>query len=157
MRVLRLLLAVPLAIASSAGAASDPDPKFTGKWHNSLCSEMEIASVDLKAGTIAGTYRTGVGKPGPADVFPLAGFVNGDLIAFTVNWGKPISGQAVESLTSWAGQHTSAGSEEYIKTFWNLAVNAEDASEADSLWRANWSGSDHFERGPVPVPCVKKP
>ena len=57
-----------------------------GKWNNSLCSEMEIKSVDATTGQIVGTYRTGVGEPSKTQVFRLVGFVNGDVIAFSVNW-----------------------------------------------------------------------
>ena len=75
-------------------------------------------------GRITGKYRTGVGAPTPAEEFPLIGFVAGDLISFTVNFGK------YGSLTSWAGQHTrnKAGTEE-IFTQWYLAKNVPDQQE----------------------------
>ena len=36
---------------------------------------------------MSGTFRTAVGMPSPEETFPLCGFVQGDLIAFSVNFG----------------------------------------------------------------------
>lgn len=121
-------------------SATSPVPtvNFNGKWRNELKSEMDLV-VD-NAGGVTGTYRTGVGSPGPTEVFDLVGFATGDLLSFTVNFGK------YGSLTCWSGQHTIEGGSERIKTMWLLARNIDDASEPNSLWGAILTGADTFRR-----------
>lgn len=145
--------------ASSVAFAADPQPSLIGKWHNKLCSEMEIKTVDAATGLLGGEYRTGVGQPGPADVYRLTGFINGDLIGFVVNWGKPVNagGKVSDSVTSWSGQHTTVGGKDLIKTFWQLAVNVKDADEMEELWAGMWTGGDNFEKGSVPAGCKPQP
>jgi hypothetical protein len=116
---------------------------FSGKWHNQHASEMELTiGAD---GKVTGTYHTGVGSPRPAEVFALTGFVSEDLIVFTANFGK------YESLTAWAGQHTTEEGVEKIYTMWHMAVNIEEAAEPKWLWYGMRSGSDVFLRGPHPT------
>lgn len=91
-------------------------------------------------GRITGTYRTGVGLPNPADEFELVGFASGDLLTFTVNFGK------FGSLTAWAGQHTVDGATEKIFTLWHLARNIADPDEAKQLWSGILAGADTFAR-----------
>jgi len=122
----------------SAKAAPPPAVNFNGKWRNELHSEMEIV-VD-SAGSVTGTYRTGVGSPSSTEEFDLVGFASGDLLSFTVNFGE------YGSLTSWAGQHTIEGGAERIKTMWLLAKNVEDANEPASLWGAVLTGANTFSR-----------
>jgi hypothetical protein len=122
----------------SLGSAPIPSINFNGKWRNDLNSEMDLI-VDM-AGSVTGTYRTGVGSPGPTKDFDLVGFASGDLLSFTVNFGE------FGSLTSWAGQHTIVGGAERIKTMWLLARNVEDSSEPTSLWGAVLAGADTFFR-----------
>ena len=123
---------------ASTSAAPAPDINFSGKWRNELQSEMDLV-VDT-AGSVTGTYRTGVGSPSPVEEFDLVGFASGDLLSFTVNFGQ------YGSLTSWAGQHTVQAGAERIKTMWLLAKNVEDAGEPASLWGAVLTGSDTFRR-----------
>lgn len=123
----------------------DDKVNFSGKWHNQHNSDMTLkVSAD---GRITGKYRTGVGAPTPAEEFPLVGFVAGDLISFTVNFGK------YGSLTSWAGQHTKhkATQTEEIVTQWYLAKNVPDKQEPKKLWACILSGCDTFRRGPHPA------
>ncbi|WP_064118310.1 avidin/streptavidin family protein [Pseudomonas fluorescens] len=116
-----------------------PAVDFNGKWRNELHSEMELR-VDAATGKVIGTYRTGVGTPNPTEDFDLVGFAAGDLLSFTVNFGK------YGSLTSWSGQHTSSGVKDIIKTMWLLAENVKDADEPDKLWGAMLTGADTFHR-----------
>ncbi|MBA2749351.1 MAG: hypothetical protein H0U45_11580 [Tatlockia sp.] len=92
-------------------------------------------------GKITGIYKTAVGSPGNLEGFDLLGFASGDLISFTVNFGK------YGSLTSWCGQHTEdvAGSA-IIKTMWILAQNVPDPQEPNNLWGAVLTGSNNFTR-----------
>ena len=124
-------------MAARTRATSKVD--FSGVWRNQRGSSMEL-SIDDR-GRLSGTFRTVVGAPSGQESFPLCGFVQGDLIAFTVNFGVH------ESVTAWAGQHTIVGGRERIETLWHLAKNIPDADEERSLWAAVLAGADSFERG----------
>jgi hypothetical protein len=126
-----------LTIKSLVGAPV-PSVNFNGKWHNELHSEMTL-TVDAQ-GNVSGKYRTGVGTPGSTEEFELVGFASGDLLSFTVNFGS------YGSLTSWAGQHTTEGGTEVIKTLWLLARNVKDPDEPANLWGAALTGYDNFQR-----------
>ncbi|MEO8362342.1 MAG: avidin/streptavidin family protein [Vicinamibacteria bacterium] len=125
--------------ATRATGAPAPVVDFNGLWKNQLSSEMDLA-VDAR-GNVTGVYRTGVGAPAPAEEFDLVGFATGDLLSFTVNFGK------YGTLTSWCGQHTlDTGGTPRIKTMWLLARNVEDADEPTNLWGAVLTGADTFSR-----------
>jgi hypothetical protein len=126
------------SLIKTAKGTPSPSVNFNGKWRNDLHSEMDL-SVD-GAGAVTGVYRTGVGSPSPTEEFDLVGFASGDLLSFTVNFGK------YGSLTSWAGQHTIVGGAERIKTMWLLARNVEDANEPAAIWGAILTGADTFRR-----------
>jgi hypothetical protein len=112
---------------------------FSGTWHNQHGSEMSLTVDDN--GRLAGSFCSAVGTPTPADEFPLTGFVCGDLISFTVNFGT------YQSLTAWTGQHTVDDGIEKIETVWHLAVNIEDAVEKPWLWSGIRTGADTCVRG----------
>lgn len=115
-----------------------PSVDFTGTWRNELDSEMDLTV--LTNGEVKGTYRTGVGKPTPTEEFPLRGFASGDLLTFTVNFGK------YGSLTAWVGQHTVRGKDEVIETLWHLAKNVPDDEEPQKLWGAILAGANRFTK-----------
>lgn len=118
--------------------APPPSVMFEGKWKNNLDSEMELT---VQGNHISGIYRTNVGSPSPTEEFDLKGFATGDLITFTVNFGK------YGSLTAWAGQHTEESPGSYvINTLWHLAKNVPDADEPDDLWSAVLAGANQFSR-----------
>lgn len=121
-----------------ATASTPPTIDFSGKWKNELKSEMELQV--SASGSVTGLYRTGVGNPGPAEEFDLVGFASGDLVSFTVNFGK------YGSLTSWVGQHSTDGQGGYIQTMWHLAKNVTDDKEPANLWGAVLTGSDTFRK-----------
>ena len=126
--------------ASFMANRSDASPKvdFSGLWKNQRGSSIEV-DVDA-GGRVSGTFRTAVGVPYPQEAFPLCGFVQGDLIAFSVSFGQH------ESVTAWAGQHTIIDGRERIETLWHLARNVPDEDESRSLWAAILAGADVFER-----------
>jgi hypothetical protein len=124
-------------IGRPAGSPA-PTVNFTGVWRNELQSVMTL-TVDAQ-GNVAGKYKTGVGSPGPTEEFDLTGFASGDLLSFTVNFGR------YGSLTSWAGQHTVENGSEVIKTLWLLARNVKDPDEPNDLWGAILTGYDNFQR-----------
>lgn len=113
-----------------------PTPDLNGKWKNELGSEMLLTVA--ANGQVTGRYQTMVGSPGDTEEFDLIGFASGDLLSFTVNFGK------YYSLTSWVGQHTEESGVEIIKTLWLLAKNVED--EPGQLWGAVLTGYNNFNR-----------
>jgi hypothetical protein len=126
-------------LAPAAAPAAVPQVDFNGKWNNQHGSEMTL---HVQQGRVSGKYRTGVGAPGPTEEFDLAGFCSGDLIAFTVNFGK------YGSLTAWVGQVAGEPPDERIQTLWHLAKNVEDPNEPKQLWAGVLTGADIFARGP---------
>lgn len=117
-----------------------PKIPFAGTWHNDLDSQMELkVGAD---GALSGKYRTRVGAPQDSEEFALVGSVNGDLIAFVVNWG------AYGSVTAWVGQHTAdeGGAHERIVTLWHLGKNLSEGAEAGALWGAITAGANTFTR-----------
>lgn len=123
-------------LASRSGAT--PSVDFAGRWKNQHGSSMEL-TVDGQ-GSVRGRFRTAVGVPSPGDAYPLCGFVQGDLIAFSVSFAPH------DSVTAWAGQHTIVGGRERIESLWHLAKNIPDEDEARGLWSGILAGSDVFER-----------
>jgi hypothetical protein len=116
-----------------------PAVNFNGVWVNELGSKMDLSVA--AEGKVTGIYQTAVGAPGKWEEFELVGFASGDLISFTVNFGK------YGSLTSWCGQHTGdpqGGA--LIKTMWILAENVPDPQEPKNLWGAVLTGSNNFTR-----------
>ena len=115
-----------------------PSLDFSGKWYNQRGSEMDLI---VNGSLITGTYKTKVGSPDDKDLFYLMGFVTGDLISFTVNFGK------FGTLTAWSGQVAKEGDEpEMIHTTFVAAVNIADADEPDAIWGGVKAGSDFFRR-----------
>jgi hypothetical protein len=112
-------------------------PDFAGQWRNQRGSEMGLV---VSGASLRGAYRTAVGEPRPGETFDLVGFVNGDLIAFTVDFG------AYGCVAAWAGQHTVEEGEERIHTLWYLPRNLVDADEHRMLWAGMLAGADTFTR-----------
>lgn len=118
--------------------APAPSVDFEGRWENELGSEVELS---ISGNRLSGVYRTNVGSPEPTEEFDLCGFVTGDVISFTVNFGK------YGSLTAWVGQHTEIRPGEYtINTLWHLAKNVPDHDEPKDLWSAVLAGGNSFHR-----------
>ncbi|WP_136465220.1 avidin/streptavidin family protein [Flagellimonas onchidii] len=120
-------------------ANSNISVDFDGVWKNGLNSEMDL-SVNSK-GEVKGIYKTGVGSPGPEEEFDLTGFVSGDIIGYTVNFGK------YGSITSWVGQHTiDKEGNGKIYTLWHLTKNIKDEDEPDDLWGSILAGANTYFR-----------
>ena len=99
---------------------------LAGRWRNQHGSEMQLRVGP--GGRLTGTYHTAVGAPSPKQEFELAGFACGDLVVFTVNFGR------FGSLTAWTGQHTVADGVERTRTpnFSRIAHRAPVASKTRS-------------------------
>jgi hypothetical protein len=115
-----------------------PTVDFNGKWNNQHGSEMTL---HVQQGGVSGKYRTGVGAPKPTEEFDVTGFCAGDVIAFTVNFGK------YGSLTAWVGQVAGEPPNEILQTLWHLARNIQEQEEPDQLWEGVLAGADTFVRG----------
>jgi hypothetical protein len=122
----------------STGTLVDrPTVNFAGIWKNELGSQMDLA---INGTQVTGTYSTAVGGPNPTDKFPVIGFVNGDIIGFTVNWGDE------GSITCWVGEFITKAGVEKIETMWHLVENVDRTGQTNNAWAAFLAGSDTFTR-----------
>jgi hypothetical protein len=127
---------LPKTIARSA-ASTGPTINFSGTWMNELGSTMEL----IQAGaSLTGFYRSAVSGAGDAVVGELAGWADGDLVAFSVNWER------TASLTAWTGQLVGVGAAQRLKTMWLLVQNVDDPAEPSGLWNSTLVGADSFRR-----------
>jgi hypothetical protein len=111
-------------------------PHFSGTWKNQLGSTMHL---EVTGSKLTGKYKSAVsGKDKPIEG-ELSGYVNGDLIAFVVNWPTP-------AITAWVGQLVSDGGTDVIETLWHLISDVEDPKEPTGLWRSVLAGTDRFRR-----------
>jgi hypothetical protein len=120
--------------APTAGGAS---VNFSGQWKNQLGSVMDLT---ISGQSVTGTYSSPVSGGGGTVDGDLVGYVDGDLIAFTVNWTTPAS------LTAWTGQLVAEGGQDVIRTLWHLVMNIPDANEPTGLWQSTFAGADNFYR-----------
>lgn len=67
------------------------------------------------------------------------GYVQGDLVAWSVLWPSA-------AITSWVGQVTDTAGVETIKTLWQMTSNVSDADEGEQLWASINAGADDFVR-----------
>lgn len=119
--------------APSLGATID----FSGEWQNQLGSIMDLS---MSGQSLSGRYKSPVSGDGTSVGGDLVGWVDGDLISFTVNWTTPAS------LTAWTGQLVDESGRETIKTLWHLVKNIADADEENGLWTSTLTGTDSFWR-----------
>ncbi len=99
-----------------------------GIWINDGGSELHLVIDGQKA---EGFYITAASRPREDHKYPITGFINGDLIGFTVSW------QECNSLTAWCGRYTKLeDGRECIKTVWHLGRLFEDAANtvANPVW-----------------------
>jgi hypothetical protein len=93
---------------------------------------MEVMQVgDQLKGRYESTVSSGGQKTGGA----LQGYVDGDLIAFTVHW------EDFQAITSWVGQ-LEPGGQTVLKTLWQLVKQTDAGAE----WSSINAGSDRFTR-----------
>ena len=110
---------------------------LAGTWHNAHGSELDL-TVDGQR--LTGRFRSGTGLAKGRTEADVVGFVSGNLVAFTANFG------AHGSLTSWVGHLIMETREPRIHAIWNLCVDVPFGS-TEELWRGTWTGADIFERG----------
>ena len=114
---------------------------LNGKWHNQHGSEMVLETGP--DGRIEGTFKSGTGLAKPSDVCRITGFAAGDLVTFSVDFGK------FGSLTAWTGHVTEERGEAHIHAVWHMTI-ATPTPASTEVWKGVWTGSDVFSRGPAP-------
>ena len=103
---------------------------FCCTWHNQHNSEMDL--MIHSDGWLTGTFRTEAGEE-----FPLVGFVAGDVIGFSVSFGKH------HCVTCWNGHMNADGN---LDTLWQMSIDVGD--QEDCLWKSTFSGADLYTKGP---------
>jgi hypothetical protein len=112
---------------------------LNGTWHNQHGSQLDLETGP--DGRLHGRMTVGDGKA-RTEAFPLVGFVRGDLVAFTVDFGRH------GSLTSWIGHvHDSDGQRPRLETLWHMATRVPHPEDPSQRWKSTWSGADEFTPG----------
>ena len=122
-----------------------PGSEFSGQWINERGSVVHFSTSN---GLLSGVYQTNLGQPDNSQRFPLTGFVQGDLITFTVNF------TGYGSMTSWAGQLSEDSDGPFLRTLWHLTRDIEDEMEDADLWRSITAGASNFR--PLSSPSFPK-
>lgn len=128
-----------------------PPPKnisieIAGTWHNEHGSEIDLVADGTR---LTGRFRSGTGLAQGRSESELVGFVSGNLIAFTVNFGSH------GSLTAWVGHVVKEDGVICIHASWNMTVEL-PGEDSEDLWRGIWTGADKFERGTAPAKARSK-
>jgi len=124
------------ALARTFGPSNDNPADFSGKWVNELGSVMTLTQ---NGQALTGQYISKVsGDERPVNG-PLSGWVDGQVISFTVNWPLP-------SITAWVGHLITKDGNDAIETLWQLATTLPDPNDPSELWESIFSGSDRFTR-----------
>lgn len=121
---------------AKAGAAVGAAVNFAGVWRNQLGSSMDLKIV---GSLVSGKYESAVSGGGVPVLGELVGFVNGDLISFTVNW-------PTAAITAWVGQMINDNGFDVITTLWQMTTNIPDANEPTGMWQSIFAGTDRFHR-----------
>ncbi|MGF1595732.1 MAG: avidin/streptavidin family protein [Acidimicrobiales bacterium] len=120
------------------GGPRRPPSTIAGRWRNRLGSTMELdVGEDHR---LHGTYHSGVGVPDTSATFVVAGFAEGDAVAFTVDFGR------WGSVAAWAGHHVADDNGERLVTLWHLAQPVRSAHGEADVWGSLMAGSDEFTR-----------
>lgn len=125
-----------IALKHAAHAKSAALVNFEGRWHNQLHSTVDFT---VKGSEVTGTYVSSVSSGGNPVTGSATGYINGDLIAFSVLW-------PTAAITAWVGQLTVDGGIETIKTLWQMTTNVADTEEPTGLWASIYAGADTFIR-----------
>ena len=119
--------------------------QIDGTWVNQNGSAVEF--VADASGKLSGYYSSRKGRAASGKRYPLTGQLNGEVIAFQVNWHD--AQENLQSITSFSGRlgRDSNGCE-VIHTVWVLARQWEDEQRTrpTSTWNAFLTNSDIFCR-----------
>lgn len=130
---MREVLIAGLWLAGCTGAAANP---ITGTWQNEAGSAVtfEVGG----DGVLHGYYQTELGAPDSDSRFPLTGWVQGDVVAFSVSF------TGFGSITSWSGQLTEDEDGPYLRTLWHYTKDIPDEAEDEDIWKTINSGYAEF-------------
>ena len=118
--------------------APAPSLDFNGTWKSQRGSLMTLR---VSGNIVTGHYQSAIGAAQLAEKYPLQGFVTGDLITYSVNFG------ALATVAAWVGQHVAEKTEEpVLKAVFIAAVNVAEEDEANFVWGAVRTGEDVFTR-----------
>lgn len=120
----------------SASTVAPAPVNFAGDWHNQLGSKAHFI---LTGTSLSGTYTSSVSSQGQPVSGPISGYINGDLIAFSVLWPSA-------AITAWVGQLVTDNAVDTIKTLWQMTTNVPDVDEPTGLWASIYAGADNFIR-----------
>jgi len=129
--------ALALAPAQSGGREDRVQVDFTRTWKNELGSEMTVVQTDQ---ALVGKYVSPASGTNQTVEGPLVGWVDGQVISFTVNW------TTLPSITTWAGHLVKGDRKDAIETLWQLALTMANPDDPLDLWESVFAGADRFTR-----------
>jgi hypothetical protein len=116
-----------------------------GRWINQNGS---TAVFDLRPdGRLAGHYVSRQGRAARDREYPLVGTINGELVAFQVDWSSPAGN--LHAITSFTGRlFVDSLGRPAIHTVWVLVRQFEDAelNKPTGVWNSFLTNSDVFVR-----------
>ena len=119
--------------------------QIDGTWINQSGSTVELAAD--ASGKLSGYYCSRKGRAASGKRYPLTGQLNGEVIAFQVNWQD--AQENLQSITSFSGRLVRDGNGgEVIHTVWVLVRQWEDEQRTrpTGTWNAFLTNSDIFHR-----------
>lgn len=116
------------ALAGTGGATN-----FAGTWINELGSEVVLVQTGY---ALSGTYESAVSTGGTKTTGDLVGYVDGDLISFSVHW------RDFQAITAWVGQLDPKAPKDTINTLWQMTKQVAAGDE----WASINAGADTFTR-----------
>ena len=126
------------AASTKKAASRTSEAIFSGLWQSERGSRMDLT---VTGNTVQGRFVTAVGAPRRDQAFNLTGFVNGDLISFSVDF------EQYRTLTAWTGQHAPDGKGDVaLRTNYLTVLDLDEDYEADLQWGNARTGTDVFRR-----------
>jgi uncharacterized protein YndB with AHSA1/START domain len=116
-----------------------------GEWINQNGSTVTFEQ--HADGTLSGTYRSRKGRGAVGNSYALTGHVNGELVAFQVDWRDNAANlHAITSFTGRLGREVDGRT--VLHTVWVLARQFEDEARTKptQVWNAFLTNSDIFHR-----------
>ncbi len=114
--------------------------EISGTWENQNGSLLTIGPVE--DGTFEGTFASTKGRAAQGRAYPVWGIVNGELLAFSVDFQN--GDDNLHSICSFSGRlHDGV-----LHTVWVVAREFEDAEQTKPTepWNTFLTNADHFER-----------
>lgn len=101
-------------------------PIQSGAWTSKGGSRLTLA-IDAD-GKVSGEYATVHGRAAPDEIYPITGFVNGEMIGFVCSWGPH------GSVSTWCGRWAQEDGQDCLHVVWHLGRQfADDAKTVPNL------------------------